>query len=73
MRGRQEGESAMSDIHAVAQSYAAECLETRLAHLQQQHEAREVLLREEIAKWKSHRVWSDRILRAYLDLECLSR
>jgi len=57
----------MPDIHAVARSFAATRQDERMNALIQQHQAREVLLRDEIEQWKSHRAWSDRIVRAYLD------
>lgn len=41
--------------------------EGRLLELGQQGQARETVLREEVEKWKSHRAWSDRIVKAYLD------
>lgn len=58
----------MTDIHAVGHSFAATRAEERLQTLIQQNEAREALLREEVAQWKAHRVWSDRILQAYAEL-----
>lgn len=55
-------------MHEVAHSYADDRLKEQLKQLRAKNDAREELLREEIAKWKSHREWSDRILAAYLVL-----
>ncbi len=73
----------MSDIHAVAHSYETERIRQNLDRQRQEyikdlddirrlHECHISVLMEEVDKWKSHRQWSDRILKAYLDLECLS-
>jgi hypothetical protein len=56
-----------NDLHAVARSFESERTDARFAALEQRFEARETLLRDEIETWKSHRAWSDKIVRAYLD------
>lgn len=48
--------------------YSWRTADTRVAHLTQQAAAREQALRDEVALWKSHRAWSDQLLKAYTDL-----